>query len=339
MSATEHQAMPVKPSLITSLLAGFDAITNHIELVLFPLALDLFLWLGPHLRLKNLVEQILSQMVGLPGVDSPDAIQALELNRELWLLVADRLNLFSALRTYPVGIASLMVSRQPIATPLEGLLAWEATSIWGILVWWFLLTIVGIIAGALYYTLVAQASFTGKVDWRSVLGQWPWAAMQALLLSAFMYGLLLAISIPGSCLITASSLGGLPVAQFTILLFGALMLWILFPLFFSAHGIFTFQYKVWTSIKQGARLTRLTLPTTSMLFLTIIIISEGLDTLWRIPPENSWMTLIGVTGHAFVTTGLLAASFIYYRDASRWVQRLIQQSLMVESKHLRERIT
>jgi len=339
MTTTEHQAMPVKPSLIASLLAGFDAITNHVELVLFPLALDLFLWLGPHLKLKSFVEQVLTQFGTLPGVDSAEAGQILDFNRQIWLLFADRLNLFTVLRTYPVGIASLMASRQPLATPLEGHLAWDLTSLGGIIIWWFTLSLVGVVCGALYYSLVAQASLNGKVDWRSVINQWPWAALQALILSAMMYAVLLAISIPGSCVITASALGGLPVAQFTILLFGALMLWILFPFFFSAHGIFTFQYQVWTSIKQGARLTRLTLPKTSLLFLIIVVISQGLDTLWSVPPENSWMTVIGVTGHAFISTGLLAASFIYYRDASRWVQRLIQQSLMVESKNLRERIT
>ena len=339
MSAIEHQASPVKPSLTASLMAGFDAITNHLELVLFPLILDLWLWLGPHLRMKSLVERILSQMGALPGMVSPDAAQALEFSRELWLLVAERLNLFSTLRSYPVGISSLMASRQPISSPLLRLASWEVSSIEGVLGWWLLLTLVGIAVGSLYYLLVAQASLSGKVDWRSVLSQLPWTMLQVLYLSVFVYGLILAISLPGSCLISVSSLGGLPVAQFTILLFGALALWVLFPLLFSAHGIFTFQYKMWTSVRQGARLTRLTLPKTSLLFLSIIIISEGLDTLWRVPAEDSWLTLVGVMGHAFVTTGLLAASFIYYRDASRWVQRLIQQSLLVESKHLRERIT
>jgi hypothetical protein len=86
-------------------------------------------------------------------------------------------------------------------------------------------------------------------------------------------------------------------------------------------------------------LTRLTLPKTSLLFLSMLVISEGLDTLWRVPGERSWMSFVGVLGHAFVSTSLLAASFIYYRDATRWVQRLIQQSLLVESKNLRQRIT
>jgi len=31
------------------------------------------------------------------------------------------------------------------------------------------------------------------------------------------------------------------------------------------------------------------------------------------------MLLVGVVGHAFITTSLLAASFIYYRDMNAWL--------------------
>jgi hypothetical protein len=30
--------------------------------------------------------------------------------------------------------------------------------------------------------------------------------------------------------------------------------------------------------------------------------------------------LVGIFGHAFVTTALLAASFIYYRDMNAWLE-------------------
>jgi hypothetical protein len=40
---------------------------------------------------------------------------------------------------------------------------------------------------------------------------------------------------------------------------------------------------------------------------------------------SSWLAFIGIVGHAFVVTGLLAATFVYYRDATRWVERVQQQ--------------
>lgn len=339
MNATDKQAMLNPPSLPATLLAGFDAISNHLGLILFPILLDLYLWLGPHLSLKKLVESLVNQMVSMATAQAPETAQAIEISRSLWLLVADRLNLFSALRSFPVGVPSLMASRQPIEAPLGVSSVWSVPSLGGAAGWWLLLTFLGLVIGALYFALVAQASLTGKVEWRATLEQWPWASLQVICLALFLGGLLLAISIPGSCLLTALSFTGLPITQLGLLLFGAMALWVLFPLILSAHGIFIYQFKMWVSVRQGVRLTRLTFPKTSLMFLIMIVISEGLDTLWRVPPEKSWVTLVGVLGHAFVSTSLLAASFIYYRDATRWVQRLIQQSLLVETKNLRDRMT
>jgi hypothetical protein len=78
-------------------------------------------------------------------------------------------------------------------------------------------------------------------------------------------------------------------------------------------------------MREGFRLTRKTVPGTAVLFLIVLVVSQGLDLVWTVPPESSWMAVIGVIGHAFVTTGLLAATFVYYRDVSRWVQRVEQQ--------------
>lgn len=338
MNATDKQVLPAPPSLPATLMAGFDTITNHLGLVLFPIVLDLYLWLGPHLSLKKLVESMINQMVSMANTQVPETVQAIEFSRSMWLLIAGRLNLFSALRSFPVGVPSLMVARQPVEAPVGGSLVWNVPSLGGAAGLWLLLTLLGLVLGALYFALVAQVSLTGKVDWRATLGQWPWASLQVICLALLLGGLLLAISIPGSCLITAISFTGLPVAQLGVLLFGVMVLWVMFPLLFSAHGIFTYQFKMWVSVRQGVRLTRLTLPRTGMMFLIMLVISEGLDTLWRVPPESSWISVVGVFGHAFVSTSLLAASFIYYRDASRWVQRLIQQSLLVETKNIRDRM-
>jgi hypothetical protein len=37
------------------------------------------------------------------------------------------------------------------------------------------------------------------------------------------------------------------------------------------------------------------------------------------------MMLVGIAGHAFVSTALLAASFVYYRDMNAWLQIVIEK--------------
>lgn len=325
MKTAESQALPAPPSLMAALMAGFDAITNHVELILFPVALDLLLWLGPHLRLSRLIEGFIQQMVAMPGMDTPEAAEVLSLGREIWLLVAERLNLFTVLRSYPVGIPSLMVSRQPIVGPLGTPTMWEIPTLGRVVGLWLILTMLGLIGGTLFFMVVSQAVLSGEVDWYQALSNWPWASSQVLLLALFWVVILIGISIPGSCLISLISLGGQPMGSIGIFLYMGIVVWFLFPLVFSSHGIFVKQRKMWVSVREGIRLTRSTVVSTGLLFLVIVVFNEGLDVLWRVPAEVSWLTAVGLAGHGFVTTALLAASFVYYRDADLWVQDILQR--------------
>lgn len=326
MTSAENRVPTAPPSLIHALLAGFDSITNHVELIVIPILLDLFLWLGPRLRLEGLVKGFADRMMDLPGVEIPGASEAMQAGQEIWYMFAERINLFSSLRAFPVGIPSLISASQPLDTPMGTPAFLEISSGLAILGLWLGLALVGLVLGSLYYLIVAQASLSGKVSWREAFQQWPKAAYQVVLLAIFWAVLLIAISVPGSCLITLITLSGLPAARFGLFLLAGVALWVLFPLIFSAHGIFINRVKMWTSVLESIRLTRLTFIKTSLLFASFLIISEGFDLLWRVPKETSWLTIVGIAGHAFTTTGLLAASFVYYQNAHRWIQRLIQQA-------------
>jgi hypothetical protein len=326
MKTVDLQALPAPPSLMSALMAGFDAIANHIGLILFPIGLDLFLWLGPHLSLARLIENMLNQMSALPGADTAGTADLLSISSQFWTLVAQRLNLLSVLRSYPVGIPSLMTGLQPVQTPSGSPITLYLPSLIGVIGVWMLLTFIGLIGGTLYYGVVAQAALAGKVQWRLMFSRLPWSSVQVLSLALFWIALLLGISIPGSCVLALVSLTGLTAGSVGIFILAGLLIWILFPLLLSAHGIFVNRRKMWVSVRDGMRLTRLTLPSTGVLFLIIIVLNEGLGLLWSVPGEASWLTLIGVMGHAFVTTALLAATFIYYRDADRWVQKMLLQA-------------
>jgi ascorbate-specific PTS system EIIC-type component UlaA len=108
------------------------------------------------------------------------------------------------------------------------------------------------------------------------------------------------------------------IAQIVIFLFTFLIIWLAIPLFFSPHGIFAKEFSAPRAVVASLRLSRAYLPGTSLFILAVITLSQGLDMIWQIAPPSSWMTLVGIFGHAFVNTGLVAATFVFYRDAVRW---------------------
>lgn len=325
MNTVNTKTLPAPPNLISSLLAGFDSITNHLILILFPILLDLLLWLGPRLRLNKLVDSILYAIENLPGSNSPQMAELLEANRQMWAVSGINFNLLSILRTYPVGIPSLMVSIQPTANPINSSYSIDVLSVRAMFGIWIFLSILGLAFGAFYFWTVAQAALSGKINWLKTLTRWPWISAQVCLLAILWIAILVALSVPGSCIITVLMAGGASIGRIGILIFLGMVLWLLFPLIFSAHGIFVNQQTMWNSVKNSIRMTRYTFPTTTLFVFIILVLSEGMDMLWRIPGENSWLIIIGLAGHGFIASGVLASTFIYYRDATSWVEQVLQR--------------
>ena len=309
----EQGKFPPPPGLVTSLVAGFDAVANHIPVILPPVVLDLFLWLGPQLRLTKFFQPFISNLSLFSGslpANSPDIPTV----QKLWTNFTENFNLFSILRTFPVGSSSLMGFSLDGKTPLGAASSLDAGSFFGILGWGMLLVLVGWIFGALYYywvsgvTLKPEARSFGKSISQSVLLSFLW------LIALFVVGIPVLI-----LLFIASSLGAV-VLQILLILGGMVLAWILMPVFFSAHGIFTYQQNAFRSIFGSLRMVRFTLPNTGLFLLVFIVIDQGLKFLWHTPPLTSWWMLVGIAGHAFVSTALLAASFVYYRDINAWLK-------------------
>ncbi len=323
MDKIETQVIPIPPNMIAALRSGFDAIANKIAIIIIPIAFDLLLWLGPHLQIKTVLNHYID-ILASSASSTPETGNVLAPMLDTLRTAASQYNLLTLLRSFPVGIPSLMSSRLPIAIPSGSPPFVDLTNpliITGVIVGMLL---IGLIVGCFYYLLVAQISLEGKMELRKAIKNWSWSSVQVISLAMALLILLIIISIPAICVISAIALFGIPLGQFAFFLYTGILLWIAFPLLFSAHGIYVNHLGALASVRRSMVMTRMTLTTTALFIMAVFAISEGLDILWRVPPENSWLTLIGVGGHAFITSALLAASFIYYRDADRWTQETIR---------------
>jgi hypothetical protein len=319
---------PAPPSIMTALRAGFDAITTQVGILIFPITIDVLIWLGPHIRLKELILNFFQNLFQYPGWRDSSSYELFELNIEFINELSDRINMMVLLRTYPVGIPSLMAGRQPIATPVNEPISWGVTSMGSVLLIGIILVFIGLAAGTLYYQLIAQIAIKEKLNWRQAIEAFPRAFSQIIILVLSLLGLVALISIPAGCILSLLAVVGLSIGQFMIFLLIGLLIWILFPLIMTPQAIIIQKKNVLNALKNSLSITRMTLPTTGMLFAVIFLISEGLDILWRIPGEDSWLTFLGIFGHAFITTSLLTATFIYYRDAENWVQGIYKKILL-----------
>jgi len=320
MEVSRTENLPSPPGIINSIKAGFDTIASHITTILLPLLLNLFLWLGPRLRMDALFDSIKGDVISIwknGGVSAEDIQRVLT-----WYdKTIPSINLFWLFRTIPIGVSSLLLSKQASQTPLGAPAILQVSAV-GLIGWIILITLAGWIGGGLYFRSVAWLATTNSDE--EPVGVFR-AIIQTILVS-ILWGILSVIILVPIFLVLALLLQfNAFIANLFVLFLSLASMWIVVPLFFWPHGIFLKRQNFFTSIVSSIQMARFTLPTSSMFVLTVFLLSFGLNFLWNIPPEDSWMTLLGIFGHSFVTTALLAGSFIYYRDMNIWLQSAIEK--------------
>jgi hypothetical protein len=321
METQQSRPLPPPPGVIGSLKAGFDATANHIGAILLPVVLDLILWLGPHLSLERLLKPLIAS---LPRYATGSGFSVTDLNRaqDLYTQFTQQFNLLSLLRTFPIGISSLMSAAMPAQSPLGSPLVLQVPSFTDLIGLIALLVLVGWIGGGLYFRWISRV--VTKAD-QVTSGREPQMILHTVLFSILWLALLLTLGIPGTLFFSLLFLISPLLAQVALFILALVALWLVVPIFFSPLGIFAKQQDAFNSIVSGVKLARFTLPTSSLFVLSVVIISQGLNLLWSVPADTSWMTLIGIAGHAFITTALLAASFIYYQDMTSWLQVVLER--------------
>ena len=129
MLNTDSQVKPGPPRLIPSLVEGFNAVAGRIHLIFFPIAIDLFLWFGPLVRVKDLLMPVMARAAELSGeAYGEQGAEIIRSSNELWAALLEGFNLLFGLRSYPIGVPSLMVSQGAQQNPLGALRIIEVTS-------------------------------------------------------------------------------------------------------------------------------------------------------------------------------------------------------------------
>jgi len=315
------------PKLFPTILKGFNTIANHWYLILFPFLLDVALWLGPKLRVKALLSPFITSVTdSMLKLGSTDVASTWKTYQTMWTELLDQFNLANALRTIPVGIPSIIARISPMTSPLKSVPVYEIPSVNLVFSILLGLLLVGFFLGSVYFLLISHitADPIEKISAQELFGSFA----QSMVMFFIMVILLLFILLPLTMVLSLVSLINFGIGQFLVLIAIFILLWLLMPLVFSPHGVFVLKQKAMPSMLLSVRLVRLFLPGTGLFVFFCILISEGLNLLWTLPNPDSWMTLVGIGGHAFVVTGLLAASFFYYREGLKWMQGNLQKMAM-----------
>jgi len=333
MEIQKLETLPPPPGVIASLQAGFNVVSNKVILITLPVLLNAFLWLGPRLSVGQWYGALLNNWITLlkqNGFPAKDLALYTD-NAPILIDFFQKLNWLGWVRTLPIGIPALLLdipSKFPVPTPLGIQSVVQLPSFAIVAGSVLLLTFVGWLGGGLYFRIVAGASLGADEAGIGLLR----ALAQTILLSIIWIIGSVIILLPVVLIMTVLAAISAVLAEIVFFIMLFFMFWLVVPLFFTPHGIFVRKQNAFVSIMSSLRMSRFTLPTSSMFVLSVFLLSRGLSYLWTIPASDSWMLVFGIFGHAFISTTLLAASFVYYRDMSNWLQNVYERFQQMSNK-------
>ncbi len=316
MKNVTQQEPQAPPGIIATLTAGFELTTAHLWLVLLPIALDILYWLGPRFSILQLSDRLLS-----PLMEEPAAQEAVTAIVEL----AADVNVLTSLSVPVIGVPALMGGVIPEQTPLP-VQVYQLDSTLSLVFLQVGLTLAGLFLTAIYLSLISLAIQDEAHRPANVAS----FVMETVKSTVRLFGLGLIFVVA----VIMVWLPLLPVAFVAGLLAGALAMYVILGgvmlvvtyLSMSVPAIVLNRRPLLLSVRESVSLVRGNALQTISLLLVVMLVGGGTNLLWRMADDGSWLTVVSIAGHAFVSTGLAAAIFVFYRD--RWVYTQTQTNLL-----------
>ena len=298
-------------SVLAALSTGFDTVTRQLWLLVLPVGLDLFLWLGPRLKAASLWRLLSFDIPA--GLDAQTRLVAQQLQDTL-REAFESFNWFVWLRPALFGVPGLVSGVEPgglaSQTRFEGQVN-DPALLLGIVL---LLAAIGIGLGGLYWSLIARQARDGRIDWGAALGRMPVVWSRLIGLAVLLIGLALVVWLPTTLI--GLALGSAVDFLGALVFLSALMLlmWLLFYATFSIHGIVLYNQPVVNAVRASVWLVRTHVGSVFGLLIAFVAIDLGMRLIWSLAPIDSWLWAAAIGGNAFVVAGLSMATMVFYLD-------------------------
>jgi len=314
-----------KPSIIQALLSGFNTVASKPYMILLPILLDIYLWFGPAWRVDEYFTPIIKGFSKLPNFANIGYSEIIESTQDYWQSLISNFNLATSLRTIPIGVPSLMVSKQPFLNPIGQPLIFSLKTNLQVLGFSLGFLLIGFLLGSIYYrTISGQVILsTKKEDIKSLLKVFS----QIILMPILLLMILLVLSIPLMIIFTLITLISPSIGQFVLLAAGVFILWAIMPLVFTPHCIFLYKQNLISAMMTSISVVRTSMGQTSLFIILAFVLMQGMDYLWLSPSVDNWFLFVGILGHGFIVSAVIASSFHYFIDATKFTQSIMNEKL------------
>ncbi len=317
---TAMEKIDRKPlGVIDALSGGFERVARRPWLLLIPVALDLFLWLGPPLSAQPVFTHLAS-LIGTFSVQGapPDTLQNLDTLKTAVQTVGDQFNVFSIVALFAIGMPTLMGIDAPSAG-LNWTVSFSIRDGIAFLGSIALFALVGLFLATVYLQIVAGSV---KPDGHRFGPQVVKSYLNVLALLILGIVGAMALMIPfaiGATLVSFVSQG---LGSFFVVAGSFVLLWAALYRAFALPAIFVSGASVFEAIVNSITVFRYNFWSALGLVFLIYLLQMGFSVIWQQFLDTTWGVLIDVLANAFLGTALVAAEMLFYDDRFTWLTQV-----------------
>lgn len=306
--------------VIDTLTAGYSIVNRHLWILLVPILVDLFLWFGPHVSLSPLLDPVLvraTEMVRQVDAASSGGSSSSDVSVDVGAVRQDALSQTPA--SNPLGFIAV----GPLALPSLAAFSDGVGTLAFIYSWREALSLLagsaaaGLLLGGFFRAALAQAVTGAPTSLTDMLRAVPRALVSTIGLVLTLVALALLLGVPLVFLIAAAATITNQLSALGLIFLGAVTLVAALHLLFTVDAIFVSGVGPLASIQRSVAVVRRYRWSTITLWLLTWTILAGMTGLWSQLAHSLVFPvgiLAGVAGNAYITSGLIAASMIFYKE-------------------------
>lgn len=302
-------------SAIDALSAGFELVLRHPYVLLIPLALDLFLWLGPQIHAKPVFDEMVRALGAAAAVqgNSTDAQQALDAFKAALQAAGTQFNAFSLIGLFALGIPTLVMIDMPVDSFSPAVL-FSITDQVAFIGWTVVFGLVGMLLGSIFLELLARIVRPNRDARGTFLARAGRAFAQVLTLSAAVLIGSMIIIVPffvSAAMVSVLSAG---LGFFLILACWLILMWVALYMAFAIPAIFVSGANVPQAILNSVTIFRYNFWSAIGLIFLVILIQMGFSVIWDALLVNTQGVIVDMLANAIIGTALVAAMMLFYAD-------------------------
>lgn len=302
--------------VIDAISLGYRLVLRHWGIVLVPLLMDIFFWLGPQVTPWAAMRTLMAQSL-------PELRTALE--QSLGLTQADLIdpptgaNVLTLLVRVPGSPSTLAATLGSLPAPPGWTQAvYSPESPWVVVGLMVALLFLGTPIAGLYLTLAARIIVLPEHRQHGLLSTWAWTTVHLFLLVLLALVAFIGVTVGISLLLLLGLFvsQGVAVALLGVSMFilSWLMVVALVLFYFAPASIVLHRANVFQALMRSAVIVARNLWSSLGLIAVTFIISEGFALIWLRLFSSTAGAALSLVGNAYLTTGLTLAALLFFQD-------------------------